>query len=178
MKLPKVLLRFTLFSTSLTGIRCTYSPPKPEYFSSVKYQLKEKSKQFSDCVKNIHVDTTDYKLRVKFEVDCPENFPFPVNDSMPDTLSATGFKFEFFSNGKLITLDRAVVFPSGGGGRDGYYWGGTEIDSVLECKSDTENLRNTYSFQTVIPYYVFQNPESRKTKNRSENFAGSILFSA
>lgn len=164
MKFPKVLLRFTLFTTSLTGIRCSYSPPKPEFFSTVKYQLKEKSKQFSDCVKNIHVDTTDYKLRVKFEVGCGENFPFPENDSMQDTLSATGFKFEFFSNGKPITLDRAVVFPSGGTDRSGYYWGGTEIDSVLSCKSDSQNLRNTYSFQTVVPFYAFQNLKAGRQK--------------
>ena len=164
MKIPKALLRFTLFSTSLTGIRCSYSPPKPEYFSAVKCQLKEKSKLFSDCVKNIQVDTTDYKLRVKFEVNCKSDFPFPVIDSMRDTLTATAFKFEFFSNGKPITLDRAVVFPSTDETRSGYYWGGTEIDSLLECKSDTEDLRHQHSFRAVIPYYAFQNLKAGKQK--------------
>src|SRR3990170_3599287 len=167
MKFPKLLLRFTFFSTCMTTARCgSYSSPEPEYFSSVKYQTKEKSKQFSSCVKNIHVDTTDYKLRVKFDIKCPKDFPFPIIDSMKDTLTSTAFKFEFLSpdgyREKPITLDRAIVFPSNDGSRSGYYWWGTEINSTLAFKNDTASLRKIYSVQAVIPFYAFQHLKAGK----------------
>lgn len=113
-------------------------------------------------MKNIHVDTTDYKLRLKFDIKCPRDFPFPIIDSMKDTLTSTAFRFEFFSNGKPITLDRAIVFPSNDVSRSSYYWWGTEIDSILEFKSDTENLKMIHSFQAVIPFYAFQNLKTGK----------------
>jgi len=163
MKISKIILPFTFGATCLTGIRCgSYSKPKYEHFSSVKFQVKEKSKQFSNYISNIQVDTTENKLRVKFNFDFSSSFPFPIIDSTKDTLFSTAFEFEFFSNGYPITLEHAVVFPSVNERYTGYYRWGKEIDSTLVVKCDTASLRKMFSVQAVIPFYAFQNMKSGK----------------
>jgi hypothetical protein len=110
------------------------------------------------------VDTTDHKLRIRFEFTVPPDFPFPVVDSTNDTLTSTAFRFSFFSNGKPITLDRAVVFPSDNEKYSGYYSWGKEIDSVLSFSSDTGSLKKLYTYQAVIPFYAFQHLKAGKQK--------------
>ncbi|HEY4798629.1 MAG TPA: hypothetical protein VII99_06075 [Bacteroidia bacterium] len=142
----------------------TYTPPVPEHFSSVKYTLINHSKYFSDCIRNVEVDTGNQKLRIRFNLRTAARFPFPVIDSMKDTLTGTAFRVEFLHNGQPILLDRAVIFPSFNAMPVNYYWRGKSLDSVLSFSSDTVDLRNSSALQFTIPFYAFQQLKSGRQK--------------
>jgi len=139
---------------ALTG--CFGEPEnKKERYSPVVFLVKEKSTLFSSGI-TLTIDSTDRTLQLSLNFVSPKNIPFPIDKNYKDTLSATAFKFEFYNNGKLVSLDRAVVCPSNGYLSEGRNYFGKEIFSQLEFASDTIDLKETTSLGMYVPFYAFQ----------------------
>ena len=156
-----------LFPGILFGIvmetGCTYGPPpSTENFSEVECRLKDTSGYFSSLIRNVAVDTADHQLRIRLEFCVSPDFPFPVIDSTHDTLSSTALLFRFFSEGRPILLDHAVIFPSANESGNRFYGWGEEIDSTLCFASDTFSFRNIHRWEVMIPLYAFQKVKAGK----------------
>jgi hypothetical protein len=129
-----------------------YNPSEETKLNSVPFTYSEKSEPFKQNEVMLQIDTGAHFLYVTLKYKLPKSTSFPINKEHNDTLTETGFLFDFMADGQPILSGYKTRGNRYGWGR---FKAMENVAEAIQYKTDTVNLAKEESVSVQIPFYAF-----------------------